>query len=295
MRAIVVTAVMGAGLVGAAMAQDNAASQVDPKELAAIIAAHPSWEPWLSDPALAKLTLAGPKMPNSRWRADDIRRPQPPVVHTGTECSGPPPADADVLFDGHDISKWTGDHAGEWTVKDGVLTAGGRVYNFLRTRAAYGDIQIHLEFREPAQPHPPVNPQRRGNSGVFPMGLYEIQILDSFGVETYPDGTVGAIYSQNPPLANAARPPGAWQCYDIVFHPPKFDGTKVAAPAHMTALLNGVLVQDDFPLIGATVHGAVGHYTPHDGELPLAIQDHGNPESRVSFRNIWVRRLTPVK
>ena len=295
MRSWMAAAAALACTAGLAAAQDNTEGQVDPKELAAIIAAHPSWQPWLSDPSLAKLTLAGPKMPNSPWRADDIRRPQPPVVHTGTECSGPPPADADLLFDGHDISRWTGDHINEWTVKDGVLTAGGRVYNFLKTRASYGDVQIHLEFREPAQPDPPVNPQRRGNSGVFPMGLYEIQILDSFGVETYPDGTLGAIYSQNPPLANAARPPGAWQCYDIIFHAPHFDGGKLASPARMTALLNGVLVQDNFALIGATVHGAVGHYTPHPAELPLAIQDHGNPESRVSFRNIWVRRLAAPK
>lgn len=272
---------------GAAVAQD----QVDPAELKAIIAAHPAWAKWLADPKLAKLTLAGPKMPNSQWRADDIRRPQPKAVSTGTACAAAPPGDADVLFDGHDISKWTGDHVGEWTVKDGTLTAGGRVYNFLKTRASYGDIQIHLEFREPAQPNPPLNPQYHGNSGVFPMGLYEIQILDGTDNETYPDGMVGAVYSQNPPLVNAGRAPGVWQCYDIVFHAPKFNGDTVAAPARITAMLNGVLVQDDFPLIGATVHNAVGHYTPHPAELPLAIQDHGNPDSRVSFRNIWVRRL----
>ena len=272
---------------GAAVAQD----QVDPAELKAIIAAHPAWAKWLADPKLAKLTLAGPKMPNSQWRADDIRRPQPKAVNTGTACAAAPPGDADVLFDGLDISKWTGDHVGEWTVKDGALTAGGRVYNFLKTKASYGDIQIHLEFREPAQPNPPLNPQYHGNSGVFPMGLYEIQILDGTDNETYPDGMVGAVYSQNPPLVNAGRAPGVWQCYDIVFHAPKFNGDTVAAPARITAMLNGVLVQDDFPLIGATVHNAVGHYTPHPAELPLAIQDHGNPDSRVSFRNIWVRRL----
>ena len=120
MRAILVTTVMGlAGAAGLAMAQDNAATQVDPRELAAIIAAHPSWQPWLSDPALAKLTLAGPKMPNSNWNVDDIRRPQPRHVETGTACSAAPPGDAEVLFDGRNLDKWTGDHAGEWTLKDG--------------------------------------------------------------------------------------------------------------------------------------------------------------------------------
>lgn len=283
-------AIVAVGMLAAtaALAQDD---QVDPKELAAIVAAHPAWAKWLADPKLAKLTLAGPKMPNSPWRADDIRRPQPPFVETGSKCAAPPPGDADVLFDGKDLSKWTGDHMDQWTLHDGVVTTGGRVYNFLKTKADYGDAQIHVEFREPAQPNPPLNPQYHGNSGVFPMGLYEIQILDTTNNQTYPDGMVGAVYSQNPPLVNAGRPPGAWQCYDIVFHAPHFDGDTVTAPARVTVMLNGVLVQDNFALIGATVHNAVGHYTPHPAQLPLALQDHGNPDSRVSFRNIWIRRL----
>ena len=271
-----------------ALAQD---SSVDPAELARITAEHPAWAVWLSDPALAKLTLAGPKMPNSPWRADDIRRPQPPHVDTGKACAAPPPGDADVLFDGHDLSKWTGDHFEEWTVHDGVVTTGARVYNFLKTKASYGDAQIHVEFQEPLQPHPPVNPQYWGNSGVFPMGLYELQILDSDKNQTYPDGMVGSIYSQFPPLVNAARPAGVWQCYDIVFHAPHFSGNTLTAPARMTVMLNGVLVQDNTALIGATVHGKVGVYAPHAAELPLALQDHGNPDSHVSFRNIWIRRL----
>jgi hypothetical protein len=283
-------------LAGAAACATPALTQdsgVDPAELQRLIAEHPAWANWLSDPALAKLTLAGPKMPNSPWRADDIRRPQPPHVDTGTACSAAPPGDADVLFDGHDLSKWTGDHFSEWTLKDGVVTTGARVYNFLRTKASYGDAQIHVEFREPAQPNPPRNPQYHGNSGVFPMGLYEIQILDATNNETYPDGMVGAIYSQAPPLVNAGRPPGVWQCYDIVFHAPHFAGNAVTAPARMTVVLNGVLVQDNTVLIGATVHGKVASYAPHAAELPLALQDHGNPDSHVSFRNIWIRRLSP--
>jgi hypothetical protein len=266
---------------------------VDQAELKQIMAQHPEWATWLSDPALAKLTLAGPNMPNSQWRADDIRRPQPRSVETGTACSATPPSDADVLFDGHDLSKWTGDHVDEWTVKDGVVTTGARVYNFLRTKQSYGDAQIHVEFREPAQPTPPINPQYHGNSGVFPMGLYELQILDGTNNQTYPDGMVGSIYSQSPPLVNAGRPQGVWQCYDIVFRSPHFSGSTVTQPARMTAMLNGVLVQDDTTLIGATIHGKVATYAPHAAELPLALQDHGNPDSHVSFRNIWIRRLSP--
>lgn len=273
-----------------AMTQD---SEVDQAELARIMKEHPAWAVWLSDPALAKLTLAGPKMPNSQWRADDIRRPQPPHVDTGKACAATPPGDADVLFNGRDLSKWTSDHMEEWKLKNGEVTSGGRVYNFLRTKESYGDVQIHVEFKLPAQPNPPVNPQRRGNSGVFPMGLYELQILDSYSTDTYPDGMVGSIYSQSPPLANAARPDGTWQCYDIVFRAPHFSGETVTSPARMTAMLNGVLVQDNTALIGATIHGKVGTYKPHAAELPLTLQDHGNIESLVSFRNIWVRRLPP--
>jgi len=274
-------------LAGPALTQET----VDPAELARIIKEHPNWAKWLADPKLAQLTLAGPKMPNSQWRADDIRRPQPPKVETGTACAAPPPSDADILFDGKNLDKWTGDHVEEWTIKDGVVTTGARVYNFLKTKASYGDAQIHVEFREPAQPNPPLNPQYHGNSGVFPMGLYEVQILDGTDNETYPDGMVGAIYTQQPPLVNAGRGRGVWQCYDIVFHAPKFEGDKVTKPARMTVMLNGVLVQDNTVLIGATVHGKVATYSPHAAELPLALQDHGNPDSHVSFRNVWIRRL----
>lgn len=277
------------GLAGPALTQ----STVDPAEVQRLVAQHPDWATWLADPELAKLTLAGPKMPNSDWHVADIRRPQPPHVETGRACSAPPPGDAEILFDGKNLDKWTGDHLDEWTLKGGVVTAGGRVYNFLKTRASYGDVQIHLEWRTPQQTNPPVNPQRRGNSGVFPMGLYEVQVLDSYKTETYPDGTAGSIYSQSPPLVNATRAPGVWQCYDIIFRAPRFSGGTVIKPARMTVMQNGVLVQDNTVLIGATVHGKVAQYTPHAAELPLAIQDHGNIESHVGFRNIWVRRLSP--
>jgi len=283
-------ALLGLNLILAlpALTQETA---IDQAELKRLMAEHPAWAVWLSDPKLAQLTLAGPKMPGSQYNVDDIRRPQPRPVETGTACSAKAPGDADLLFDGRDLSNWTGDHVEEWTVRDGTVTAGARVYNFLKTKQSYGDAQIHLEFREPAQPKPPANPQYWGNSGVFPMGLYELQILDSYSTDTYPDGMVGSIYSQFPPRVNAARPAGVWQCYDIVFHAPRFSGNAVTTPARMTVTLNGVLVQDNVALIGATVHGKVGVYAPHAAELPLALQDHGNPDSHVSFRNIWVKRL----
>ena len=225
------------------------------------MAQHPAWA------RVAGRSRAGQAHPGG---AEDARTPNggptisagPNRVHveTGTACAAPPPGDADVLFDGKNLDKWTGDHFGEWTVKDGVVTTGARVYNFLKTKESYrrrADPCGIAKSRQ--QPNPPVNPQYCGNSGVFPMGLYEVQILDTYKTETYPDGMVGAIYCQLPPLVNAARPAGVWQCYDIIFHAPHFSGNTVTAPARMTVMLNGVLVQDNTVLIGATVHGKVAH------------------------------------
>ncbi len=263
-------------------------------EAKALIAQHPGWANWLSDPELQKEALGGEQLPNSTWRVHDIRRPQPPVVDTGTgTCSVPTPSDAEMLFDGRDLSKWTGKHFDQWHVHDGVFTTGGNIYNFINTRESFGDIQVHLEWKTPAQPNPPADPQHHGNSGVFLMGLYEVQIVDSYRNETYPDGAAGGIYGTAPPLANPARPPETWNCYDIVFHAPRFAGDKLTAPGRVTVLFNGVLVQNDTELLGptATSNGAVAHYVPGPAELPLALQDHGNPESHVSFRNVWVRRL----
>jgi prepilin-type processing-associated H-X9-DG protein len=121
------------------------------------------------------------------------------------------------------------------------------------------------------------------------MGRYEVQVLDSYHNVTYADGHAGAIYGQFPPLVNASRPPGEWQTYDIVFHRPRFDpaGT-VLAPARMTVLMNGILVQDDVALSGPTAHQQRPPYVRHADALPIQLQDHGNP---VRFRNVWARRL----
>ncbi len=232
-----------------------------------------------------------PVIPGTKWHVHDPNRPQPVVVKPGTfstpERPGQPPADAIVLFDGKDLSKWQHKDGRDatWKVDEGVFIAGkGDIF----TREEFGDVQLHLEF---ATPPPRGNGQGRGNSGVFLMGLYELQILDCYENLTYADGTIGAMYGQHPPLVNASRPPGEWQTYDIVFTAPRFkeDGS-VESPAYMTAFLNGVLVQNHQAYRGPTAWKQVGRYTPHPPTGPISLQDHGNP---MRFRNIWVRKLTP--
>ena len=157
----------------------------------------------------------------------------------------------------------------------------------IETVELFGDCQLHVEWATPAKPEG--KSQGRGNSGVFLMGRYEIQVLDSFENRTYADGQAAAMYGQRPPDVNACRPPGEWQSYDILFRAPRFTGDgQLESPAVVTVVHNGVLVHHAQPFIGATTHRAVAKYTPHPPEGPIALQDHGNP---VRFRNIWVRRL----
>ncbi len=155
------------------------------------------------------------------------------------------------------------------------------------TRQAFGDCQVHVEWATPDKVEG--SGQGRGNSGVYLMGKYEVQILDSYDNETYYDGQAGSIYKQNPPLVNACRKPGEWQTYDILFSAPQFDAAgKLTKPAYVTVLQNGVLVQNHFQIEGSTAWDAPPAYSAHPDKLPLSLQDHGNP---VRFRNMWVREL----
>jgi Domain of Unknown Function (DUF1080) len=228
------------------------------------------------------------------WKAHDRNRPAPAAVDPGdpgTQTSaGRAPADAIVLFDGKDLSKWThkdGSPA-KWKVTGDYFEVVPKTKDII-TKQPFGDMQLHVEFREPA---PPVGEdQDRGNSGVIIMGLYEIQVLDSYQSKTYPDGQAGAVYGQYPPLVNVSRPPGQWQTYDIVFHAPRFDAaSKLLRPAHVTVLQNGVLVQDNAEIHGPTATG--DPYQAHAAKLPLQLQDHNHP---VRFRNIWVRELAQAE
>ena len=236
-----------------------------------------------------------PIIPGTKWHVHDGERPQPKVVTPGDpstqEKAGTAPSDAVVLFDGKDLSKWRDGKGGgeaKWKVENGeAIVGGGDIF----TKDEFGpDVQLHVEW---AAPTPPKGEgQGRGNSGVFLFGRYEMQVLDNYESQTYPDGQATAIYGYMPPLVNACRPPGKWQTYDIIFEGPRFneDGT-VAKKAIATILHNGIVTQNHTELIGETPHKQVGTYHKHGEKGPLKLQDHGNP---VRYRNIWIRELKPV-
>ncbi len=219
--------------------------------------------------------------------ATQVWEPVPPIV--GVPAGGVP-SDAIVLFDGRHLDAWesakTPGAPAPWRIEGDAMVCVPKSGN-VRTRAAFGDLQLHLEFRTPAQVSG--EGQGRGNSGVFLMGIYELQILDSYENSTYVNGQAAAIYKQYPPLVNASRRPGEWQSFDIVWIAPRFaaDGSLVS-PARMTVFHNGVLVQHDAVLKGHTPNRGYPAYKAHADRLPLALQDHNN---LIAFRNIWVREL----
>jgi hypothetical protein len=226
---------------------------------------------------------------------DPSKAPLPPVVTPGE----PPaftaaPSDAIVLFDGSEQSlagNWT-DTKGQpsaWKVVDGALESVKKA-GYIQTKQKFGSCQLHVEWAAPANVEG--DGQGRGNSGVFLMGTYEVQVLDSYENPTYADGQAGALYGRKKPLVNVCRKPGEWQSYDIIFHRPRFDESgKLTRRATFTVLHNGVLVQDHTVLSGGTgwmgPHAA-SEYKAHPDKLPISLQDHGNP---VRFRNIWIREL----
>jgi hypothetical protein len=205
---------------------------------------------------------------------------EPAIVTPGT--NGNAPSDAVVLFDGKDFSAWEG--ADHWKIEEGAMVAGK---GNIRTKDGFGDCQLHIEWSAPVPATG--SGQGRGNSGVFLMDNYEIQILDSYENKTYFDGQAGAIYKQTPPQVNAMRPPGEWNVYDIIWTAPRFneDGS-LKSPAYITALHNGVLILNHFELQGDTPFNRPPHYRKHPDRLPIRLQDHGNP---TRFRNIWIREI----
>jgi hypothetical protein len=220
-------------------------------------------------------------------RLSEYYTPVPPVVVPG-KTAADAPGDAIVLFNGKDFSEWSGVRKPEvgWTLEDGAMVVKGGTGN-IRTKRGFGDCQIHIEFRTPAKVEG--SGQGRGNSGIFIMGRYELQVLDNFNNSTYVNGQAGSIYKQLPPLVNACRGPGEWQTYDIIFTAPRFyeDG-RLQSQARITVIQNGVLVQNNLSIWGTTEYIGSPVYQKHSDREPIELQDHGNP---TAFRNIWVREL----
>lgn len=223
--------------------------------------------------------------------ATEVWTPVPPVV---AAPAGQPPSDAIVLFDGHNLDAWESakvpGQPAPWRLEgDTLVFVPGS--GDIRTKASFGDLQLHLEFR--VTPGISGEGQRRGNSGVFFMGLYELQVLDSYHNPTYVNGQAASIYKQHAPLVNAARPPGEWQSYDALWIAPRFGlNGRLLAPARVTVLHNGVLVQHDSVLRGPTVFRGPPAYRAHAARLPLMLQEHKNDaKDAISYRNIWVREL----
>lgn len=235
-----------------------------------------------------------PMLPGLPWHVHDPNRPHPPVITPGDQ-PGAPPSDAIVLFNGKDLSAWTGHHsnitkaggsgAPEWKVEDGYMEVVPGTGD-IATKEKFGDCQLHVEWASPAEVKG--NSQGRGNSGVLLQSRYEVQVLDTYQNPTYADGQTAAIYGQWPPLNNVARKPGEWQTYDIVFEAAKFNGATLVSPAYFTVFWNGVMVHNHKASMGPMVYRQVAHYENQPAEDSLLLQNHGD---KVRFRNIWIRRL----
>lgn len=223
------------------------------------------------------------------WEIHDEERPQPPVVDPGRH-TGPVPApeDAKILLDGTELSEWESSNGGEapWNVEDGYIEVEPGSGD-IQTREEFGDVQLYVEWAAPEEIDG--DGQGRGNSGVFLMQQYEVQVLDSYENPTYPDGQAASLYGQYPPLKNASRPPGEWQTFNIIFRRPHFDkNDNLVKPARVTVFHNGILVIDNVELTGRTAHYDRPPYEAHADQLPIRLQDHSD---KVRFRNIWVREL----
>jgi len=230
-------------------------------------------------------------IPGTEWLVNDPDRPAPPVVTPGDASTRPPvapPSDATVLFDGTSTDEWESvDGGGDcpWEIDDGTLLVKPKTSD-IRTKREFGACQLHVEWAAPTAIKG--EGQGRGNSGVFLMGRYEVQVLDSYDNPTYADGLCAGIYGQHPPLVNACCKPGEWHIYDILWTPPVFAGERLERPAYITVLHNGVCVHDHRELWGSTTHKRWLGYEPHPPEGPVKLQDHGD---LVRYRNIWIREL----
>ena len=228
--------------------------------------------------------IAAPAVCTAQEYLSGIQFEEPPIVDPG-QTDDSPPAGATVIFDGSSKDNLVG--AENWTIEDGDLIAGKGA---IKTKQSFGDCQVHIEWSAPTPAKG--DGQGRGNSGLFLMGRYEVQILDSYDNPTYFDGQAAAVYKQTAPLVNATRPPGQWNTYDVIWTAPRFgDDGKLQSPAYVTVIHNGVVALNHFELLGDTPYTRPPEYNPHPPTGPIGLQDHGNP---VRFRNFWVREIQPL-
>jgi hypothetical protein len=260
--------------------------------LATLIAGIASAQPQSSQPA------AGTEGARPRPQDTEVWQPEPKVVTPGA-TNADAPSDAIVLFDGKNLDEWVSaqDHTpAKWTVANGILMVNKtKGVGNIETKRRFKNYQLHIEWRIPE--NITGSDQARGNSGVFLASTgpgdagYELQVLDSYKNKTYVNGMAGSIYKQAIPLANAARKPGEWQTYDVVWTAPTFneDGS-IKTPAYVTVFFNGVLVENHFELKGETLYIGKPFYKKYD-TAPIKLQAHGDRSEPISFRNIWVREL----
>ncbi|QTN33434.1 DUF1080 domain-containing protein [Akkermansiaceae bacterium] len=226
-----------------------------------------------------------PIIPGTKYHVHDGERPQPRIIDTAGAVVVKPPSDAKVLFDGSNLDAWAS-RKGEptWEIRDGAMVAKG---SDIFTKEEFGAVQLHFEWKIPAGRK--VSGQGGGNSGCFLMGKYEVQILQSHGNKTYPDGQAAALYGIQPPIVNATSPQGEWNSYDITFEPPVYEDGKLKTPAMVTVIHNGIMVQHREAYSGPSGHKTLASYpAEHPATGPIRLQFHGDP---VEFRNFWVRPL----
>jgi hypothetical protein len=249
-----------------------------------------------TQPGTTQQTATQQATPAPRPADTEVWEPVPRVVTPGV-TDAQPPSDAIILFDGNNEDEWVSAQdksPAKWIVAGGVMTVNKAVGN-IETKRTFKNYQLHLEWKIPE--NITGSGQLRGNSGLFLASTgpgdagYELQILDSYNNPTYVNGQAASIYKQNPPLVNANRKPGEWQTYDVVWTAPVFnDDGSLKSPAYVTALFNGVLVQNHFELKGETRYIGQPFYKRFDS-APIKLQAHGDKSEPISFRNIWVREL----
>ncbi|HEY9048815.1 MAG TPA: DUF1080 domain-containing protein [Ohtaekwangia sp.] len=227
--------------------------------------------------------------PNKKTpESSEIWEPQPRII-TAAEKVGDAPSDATVLFDGKSFDNWVciDGTAPKWTLKDGAMTVVAGAKD-IKTKKEFGDFQLHVEWRSPAEVDPKQVSQGRGNSGIFLQERYEVQVLDNYNNKTYANGQASSIYKQHIPLVNACRKPGEWQVYDIFFTAPRFNAEgRIISQAYVTVVHNGVLTLNHVAIWGPTEYIGLPVYKAYE-KGPIRLQDHGNA---VSYRNIWIRDL----